>query len=155
FLNQPVRDDRLVMESVQKEPMWIALPAGHPLARLPQVSFRSLAKERFILFPRRVTPGLYDAITWLCRNCGFTLNVEHEVDNITGGLTLVSAGLGLAFCTPGVQKQWPDIDFRPLRNPTFQLEQFVAYRRGTSSPTLEAFLSVVRRVVHLNRSRQA
>ena len=134
FLNQPVKDAKLMMESVQKEPLWIALPPGHPLAGSNEVSFGSLAKERFILFPRRATPGLHDAITGICRNCGFMLNVEHEVDNITGGLTLVSAGMGLAFCTPGVQTQWPGIHFRPLRDPAFELEQVVAYRRDASSP---------------------
>jgi DNA-binding transcriptional LysR family regulator len=154
FLNLPVSDPSLVLEAVRKEPMWVALPKGHRLARMSRVPLTALSDERFILFARRSSPGLHDLITGVCRNAGFSLNVVHEVDNIIASLTLVTAGLGIAFCSPSMQKLWPEIVFRPIRETVPPLEYAVAYRNGAHSPVLNAFLRIVRETAHQNRSRR-
>ena len=146
FLNLPVIDPLLVVEKIKSEPIWLALPKGHPLSRSSRVALKSLEKEPMILFPRRVTPGVHDLLTGLCRNEGFSLNVVHEVDSIVGSLTLVSAGLGVAFCTTGFQRLWPDIAFRQLQT-SAEIEQGVGYRRDDQSPVLETFLRIVRQLV--------
>jgi DNA-binding transcriptional LysR family regulator len=145
FLNLPVNEPSLALEVIRSEPLWVALPRHHPLARYDRLPLSALAGERMILFARRVTPGLHDTITSMCRNAGFDINATHEVDSLVGALTLVSAGLGVAFCTPGVRKLWPDISFRPLRHAT-RVEQGVAYRRDMESPALSLFLGIVRQM---------
>jgi len=145
FLNLPVQDPSLATESLRTEPLWIALPKNHPLARRPKLPLSALADQSFILFPRRVSPGLHDLVTTMCRNAGFSLNVVHEVDNIVGSLTLVSADLGVAFCTPSMRKLWPDIAFRPLQDSTAHVEYGAAYRRDQRLPVLDAFLRIVRK----------
>jgi DNA-binding transcriptional LysR family regulator len=151
FLNLPVQDPALVVERITTEPLWLALPKGHPLTRLRRVPLSKLADQRIILFPRRVTPGLHDAITGMCRDAGFTLNVVHEVDSIVGGLTLVSADLGIAFTTPSVQRLWPDIAFRPVQSAA-SVEQGVAYNRAARSPVLETFLRAVRQSLRKSKA---
>jgi DNA-binding transcriptional LysR family regulator len=111
-----------------------------------------MANQQFILFARRVSPGLHDLIASTCREAGFSLNVVHEVDNIVASLTLVSAGVGLAFCSPSMQKLWPEVAFRPLRDVVPPLEYAVAYRPEARNPTLDAFLSVVRQMLHGKKS---
>ena len=143
FLYLPVNEPTLALERTSKEPLWLALPKGHPLARYKRVPFSAIAGEKMILFPRRVTPGFHDAITGMVRNEGFMLNVAHEVDSIVGGLTLVSANLGIAFCTPSVRTLWPNLAFRPIQGQAY-IEQAVGYLRDTKSPVLETFLRVVR-----------
>lgn len=150
FLNLPVQEAAFVVESIKAEPLWIALPRNHPLTRLRKVPLTALSTERIILFPRRATPGLHDTLTGMCREAGFTLNVVHEVDSIVGGLTLVSADLGIAFATPSVQKLWPDVAFRPI-HPVASVEQGVVYRREGMSPVLETFLRAVRQSVRKGR----
>src|SRR5262249_5885316 len=113
FVNSPVHDPALATEMITKEPVWIAAPKNHPLTLFKKVPISALAGRRFILFPRRVTPGLHDLITSMCRTAGFNLNVVHEADSIQGALTLVSAELGAAFSNPAMQKVWPDLVFRP------------------------------------------
>jgi len=144
FLNLPVQAPFLVLEVVQREPLWLALPKGHPLTALKQVPLAALAELTIILFPRRVTPGLHDSITGMCRDAGFTLHVAHEVDTIVGGLTLVNAGLGVCFCTPGVKPLWPKIEFRPIRG-ALQVEQAVAYKRDATTPAMETLLLAIRK----------
>jgi DNA-binding transcriptional LysR family regulator len=143
FLYLPVNEPTLALEIISREPLWIALPKGHRLTRYKRVPFSAIAEEKVILFPRRVTPGFHDAITGMARNEGFMLNVAHEVDSILGGLTLVSANLGIAFCTPGARPLWPNLAFRPVQGPTF-IEQAVGYHRNAKSPVLETFLRAVR-----------
>jgi len=149
----PVNDSQLTLETVKREPMWVAIPKNHPLARYKNVSLANLAQQPFVMFVRRCSPGLHDVITSTCRNAGFSLNVAHEVDNITASLTTVTAGLGLAFCSPAMRRNWPDIAFRPIRETVPALEYAVAYRRGAQSPLLDSFLKVVRQVAHQNSKR--
>jgi DNA-binding transcriptional LysR family regulator len=143
-LNLPVNDPTLTLEHVEKQAISIALPKRHPLTRHTRVPLAELADQKFVLFPRRSSPGLHDLITDMCRNAGFTLNVIHEVDNILAAMALVAAGLGLAFSTPTMQKLWPDVAFRPLRPAGPPLEYAVGYRKDAHSPVLDAFMRVVR-----------
>lgn len=147
FLNMPVEAPWLTLEVVSREPLWLALPSHHPLTRYKRVPIAALAEEQVILFPRRVTPGLHDTITSMCRNAGFGLRVAHEVDSLVGGLTLVSAGLGIAFCTPSVQRSWTEIAFRPIENAP-DVELAAAHLSETITPALETFLRIVRRIAH-------
>jgi DNA-binding transcriptional LysR family regulator len=149
FLNTPVHEPTLVFEQIGTEPLKLALPKSHALTRLQRIPLSALADERIILFPRRVTPGLHDSITSMCRKAGFTLNVVHEVDSLVGGLTLVSADMGVAFGTPSVQRLWPDIAFRPIF-PTANVEHVVAYPHDAASPVLHIFLRAVRQAVRKN-----
>jgi len=124
----------------------VALPRGHVLTRRQCVTVNDLKGERVIIFPRRVAPGLDDAIIGMCRNAGFSLNAVHETDNVVASLTLVSAELGVAFCTPSIRRLWPDLVFRPISS-SVPVEQAVAYRQDLQSPVVRVFLQLVRKVV--------
>jgi DNA-binding transcriptional LysR family regulator len=150
FLNLPVHEPLLVLEKVDQEPLCLAMPPKHPFCKKPQIPIGLLKDQPMILFPRRVSPGLHDSITTMCRDAGFTLNVIHEIDSIVGGLTLVSAGFGLAFTTPSLQRRWPDVAFRPIRGAA-DIQQAVAYRHDSITPVLETFLKAVRQSSRNNR----
>ncbi len=152
FVNLPVHEPLLVLETVTQEPLCLAMPPEHPLARKSRIPVAQLDNQPMILFPRRVTPGLHDSITVMCRNAGFSLNVVHEVDSIIGGLTLVSAGFGLAFSTPSIQRLWPDIVFRPIQGAP-DIQQAVAYRHDAITPVLETFLKSVRQSSRRSKSK--
>lgn len=153
FLNMPVQAPWLSLEVVSREALWLALPKQHRLTRYKKVPIDALSEEQVILFPRRTTPGLHDTITSMCRNAGFSLRVAHEVDSLVGGLTLVSADLGIAFCTPSVQRSWPDIAFRPIENAP-DVELAAAHRSNTVTPALETFLRVLRRIARSRTTKR-
>jgi DNA-binding transcriptional LysR family regulator len=153
LLHLPVDDSGLIIEPIRREPLWLALPKDHSLAKYKRVKLTSLAQQPFIMFARRSNPGLHDVITAACRNARFSLDVVHEVDNSIAAMTLVSAGLGLAFCSPSWRHLWPDIAFRPFSDAVPALEYAVAYRRGVQSPPLDSFLKVVRQVARQNSRR--
>jgi len=148
FLVSPMHDPAFATEVLARDPLCVAVPKGHPLSRLARVPVSALADQRFILFPRRVTPGLHDLITSMCRSAGVNLNVVHEADSIQGALTLVNAELGIAFSNATMQSLWPDIVFRPVRDPVIETEQVMVYRRDALSPVLDSFLRTVRDFAH-------
>ena len=154
FLNLPVHEPGLTLETVRKEPLCVAMPKGHPLARHQSIPISELKGQRVIMFLRRVAPGLHDEITAMCQNAGFTLNAIHETDNVVAGMTLVSAELGISFCTPSIRRLWPELVFRQVKSPVY-VEQAVAYRRDVQSPVLEIFISVVRQIVKRKKMRGA
>ena len=151
FLNLPVQEPALTLERISRELLWLALPKGHRLARLPRVPLAAIAEEEMILFPRRVTPGLHDLITGMFRAAGLTLNVVHEVDSIIGSMTLVSANLGVAFCTPDVKRLWPNLVFRPIEGTPY-VEQAVAYLHEAQTPVLEVFLNALRQSIRKQKA---
>ena len=59
FVRPPVPTRRgLSLDLLEKEPLLVAVPSGHPLASRKEVDLGSLAAETFILYPRAVRPGL-------------------------------------------------------------------------------------------------
>jgi DNA-binding transcriptional LysR family regulator len=156
FLSLPVEDQAsLVLEVVRREQFGIALPPEHPLTTYERIPVRALADERFILFPRRVSPGFYDVVIALCRRAGISLKVWHEVDNLVASLNLVRADLGVAFCPVPMQKFFTDIVIRPLDEPPLHVEYAVAFKRDTRTPVSDSFLDVVRQVARRLRLRDA
>jgi DNA-binding transcriptional LysR family regulator len=151
FLALPIQEASLVAEIVEEEPLRIALPKNHPLARCQRVPLSALADQPFILFRRRTTPGLHDLITGICKNAGVSLNVVHEVDSILASLTLVRADLGIAFCVASMQQKSNGIVFRPLEEPEPRVRYGITYRRDAQSPVLSSFLGVVRQVIRRRR----
>src|SRR4030095_2051646 len=139
FLNLPVQVPDLSVETVRSEPLCIAMPRAHVLARHQRIPLSELKGQHIVMFSRRVSPGLHDVITGMCRDAGFSLNAVHETDNVGASLTLVSAELGICFCTPSMRALWPNLVVRPLLN-SVSVEQAVAYRAGAHNPVLGIFL---------------
>jgi DNA-binding transcriptional LysR family regulator len=146
FLNLPLHHSDFELETVRTEPLWLAIPPEHPIGRYKQVPLAALDGEELIIFFRRVAPGLHDTITEMFKENGVRLNAAHETDNVVASLTLASAGVGIAFCTPSVRSFWPNLVFRPLKT-SVRVEQAVAYRRDSKSQVLHTFLKELRHVV--------
>lgn len=146
FLNLPLQHPDFVLETVRTEPLWLAIPPNHPVARYKQVPLAALDGEEIVIFFRRVAPGLHDTITAMFKDNRVRLNAAHETDNVVASLTLASAGVGIAFCTPSVRTFWPNLVFRPLKT-SVRVEQAIAYRRDSQSQVLHRFLNEVRHVV--------
>jgi DNA-binding transcriptional LysR family regulator len=150
FVRLPIEDGILATEVVTQQPLVLAVPKRHKLARLSRVPLLSVAGERHIMFSRDASPGFYDLIVAACRNAGLTLNVTHEVDNFYTARILVAAGLGVAFMPESVHKASSvGVAFRPLHPPLKDAEAqlLVAYRRDVTSDLVPLFLNVLRMVM--------
>jgi DNA-binding transcriptional LysR family regulator len=100
---------------VAQEPLVLALPEHHPLARTPTVRFSDLLREPLVIFPRPILPSLYDAIVALYHAAGQVPQVAQEAIQMQTIVNLVSADLGLAWVPASVQQfQRPGVVYRQL-----------------------------------------
>jgi DNA-binding transcriptional LysR family regulator len=90
FVHPPVPDRGLFLfDRVADEHFVAALPSTHRLASRKRVPSADLAREKFVLFPRALAPGCYDAIQRICQAAGFTPEVVHESNDISVSLKLI------------------------------------------------------------------
>jgi DNA-binding transcriptional LysR family regulator len=153
FLRPPVRAGGLVLETIIREPVMVALPRGHRLARRTSISLRALAGEEFILYPREPRPSWIDYVTGLCREAGFEPHIAQETMEIQTSLSLVAGGVGVTV-VPGAVSKMPrrGVVCRRLSRPSPNTELLAAYRQDERSPVLRDFLNVARECGHSRTS---
>jgi DNA-binding transcriptional LysR family regulator len=145
FVRPPVDDAQLAAETVLREPLLVALPRAHPLARRRALALAALAHELFVLFPRPLAPGLYDQIMVLCREAGFRPAVTQEALQMQTIARLVRAGVGVSLVPASVRNlRERGVIFRPLQDATADVEMAVAWRREDASALVQHFLAVAR-----------
>jgi DNA-binding transcriptional LysR family regulator len=134
----------LSFELVRSEPLVVALPKGHALARRKKMPLELLAREPFVLFPRSRAPAYFDQLVSLCRAAGFTPRIVQEAPHLDI-VSLVSAGLGVSILPASVRNfRRAGIVLRPLEGEP-RTDLLVLWSRRRSSPVLREFLDVVRK----------
>lgn len=118
FLRVPVaRPPGLRFATLLEEPVMVALPADHALARQPgrALAVAALSGERLVLVRRPGAPGLYANLLALCQQQGVAVTVAAEVDRMMSNLNLVAAGVGLSVVPASMRGTHGDaIVYRPL-----------------------------------------
>lgn len=131
---------------VLREPLVLAAPAGLPLLAAASVDLRTLAGMPLIIFPRHISPGLYDAILSVFRDAGVTPEVGQEAIQMQTIVSLVSAGMGIALVPQSVSNlRRPGVEYLPLVQSTPLVETGLAWRRDNASPVLRGFLELMKK----------
>jgi DNA-binding transcriptional LysR family regulator len=145
FVRPPVSDEGLALETIMHEPIAVALPRGHRLARRRDIPLRALAREPFILFPHNPKARWGEYMVSLCRQAGFEPKIVQKASEIQTAISLVSAGLGITL-VPASVKNIPrkQVVFRQLAEPNPGADLIAAYRHDDPSPVLRDFLLTVR-----------
>ena len=142
----------LVIHPLLVEPMVVALPSAHMLARSGcggdgALSMKELAGETFVVYARQHGPAMYEALAAACLRAGFSPRLGQEAPRITSALGLVAAGFGVSLVPASMQRMTMDgVEYRRLRGaaqPTAVLT--LASRRGDPSAAVRHFLNLVRR----------
>jgi DNA-binding transcriptional LysR family regulator len=150
FLRAPLAETRdFVVRPLLVEPMVVALPAEHALARSDgrAIALKDLTDEDFIVYARQQGPAIYEATIAACQKAGFNPRVGQEAPRITSALSLVAAGLGVSVVPASMQTMtMHGVIYRPIKDiskPRAVLN--LASRRGDSSAIVRNFLSLVGR----------
>lgn len=145
--NEPVneRDARLLrLTVIDREPLVLALPSGHPLAEQSSLRMAQVAEEAFVAQPRALSATLYDQLVRLAAAAGFQPRIIQHAQQINGLLALVAAGLGLALVPASMRVvRLAGVSYVPLEDADAQLLLAAATRTGDQSPALLQFLSIV------------
>jgi DNA-binding transcriptional LysR family regulator len=144
FLRPFGQEPTLRSKVILQEPLVIALPEHHRLSPQAKIRMRMLADEPFILFPRTLTPELYDQIISLCHHARFSPHVVQEAMQLPTIVSLVAAGIGVAVIPASLQNLGrTGVSYRAIRESTPKAELVVAWPIEKPSALLESFLRVV------------
>lgn len=142
----------ILVNPLLTEPMVVALPSDHAMARRERggdgsIALKELADETFIIYARQLGPALYEATIAACLKAGFSPRLGQEAPRITSALSLVAVGLGITLVPACMQRMTMDgIAYRQLTGasqPKAVLN--LASRRGDQSPVVRNFVNLVRR----------
>ncbi len=149
----------LVVQPILEEPMVVALPSHHRLARhSAPLQLKQLASEPFIIYARQLGPAFFEATMAACLAAGFAPRLGQEAPRITSALSLVAVGLGVSL-VPGCMQRMTmaGIVYRPLKGAVqAKAVLTLASRRGDRSPVVRNFVHLVRQAApHLADSKLA
>jgi DNA-binding transcriptional LysR family regulator len=88
---------------VAREPLVLAVPEAHALARSPRLALPAVLREPLVMFPRRILPSLHDALLAMYHEAGQEPRIAQEAIQMQTIVNLVSAGLGLAWVPASVR----------------------------------------------------
>lgn len=138
----------LTFETLLSEPVMVALPGDHALARRrpDALSLVDLRDEGFVLVRQPGAPGLYANLLALCEAQGFRPHIAAEVERMVTSLNLVAAGAGIAVVPASMAGLHPHaVVYLPLRDGTpLDAPLTLVYRSTEASGPAAHFLKIAR-----------
>ena len=134
FETLPVIEDRVMLVSSASS----KLPADLDLA--------ACHDQPFVLISRKRSPTFHRHVLSLCAKHGFHPRIVQEVPEVTTGLALVRAGLGLAMIPQSFgASRFAGVRFHILKDKEAGWSVSAAWRKGDTNPLLHRFLSLLKR----------
>ncbi|MDQ0034759.1 DNA-binding transcriptional LysR family regulator [Variovorax boronicumulans] len=116
--------------AVSEEPLVLALPARHALARTEKLLLADVLAEPLVIFPRRIVPSLHDAIFGLYHASGRVPQLAQEAIQMQTIVNLVSGDIGVAWVPESVTQ------FRRAGVVYRRAAEFAPAARRRSAPAL-------------------
>jgi DNA-binding transcriptional LysR family regulator len=148
------KPEGVVIDTLLREAMVVALPSGHALARSKggkdaTIAWKALANETFILVasPPAMLPIRNNLEVATCQAAGFNPRIGHIVANNISRLAFVAVGLGVALVSASMQRlNIEGVVFRHLKSaPQPQVPFNLATRRGDASMVVRNFLKLAKK----------
>lgn len=153
----PQDDPALLFTHLLDESLVLALPEDLPgklpAARLARPSLARFGDLPFVLFPRAMAPGLFDAVQGYCAAAGFAPRILQYARQMQTIVSIVSTGIGISLVPASLkQLKRPGVIYRVPREPSPRVGLGLMQRAGDSSPLVANFRRVA---VAAARSRPA
>jgi DNA-binding transcriptional LysR family regulator len=164
FLREPVsRPPGLVFRTLLREPMLVAAPLDHRLAKKPRagrnaaVALKDFHGENLILVRRSGAPGLYANLLALCAERGIYPNVVAEVERMMTNLNLVAAGAGISVVPASMQHvHAKTVAYRPLaKSIHLDAPLTLVYRAADDTGAIAFFVELVTKTADSASARGA
>jgi DNA-binding transcriptional LysR family regulator len=127
-----------------REPLLLAVPMGHRLARPGPVTAEDLHRERFIMYSQNEGRYFYDLIVGLFGNSGAPPDYVQHMGQTHSILGLVRARLGVAIVPASARQFYRDaLVFKPIWRADVFAEIYLAWHPGHSNPALDTVLRFV------------
>ena len=139
------RAELLVIEVLMDDELALAVPSMHPLARLRQIAWSTLAGAPVIAFGQ--DNALQSLVDGASLAAGARLTPRYEVSSISTAVSMVEAGLGVAILPSYARtlRRSRRIRYRPLVAPSVQRELcLLAHRDRAMPPAAQALAQILR-----------
>ena len=132
---------------IDRQPMVLALPKNHPLARRRKIDPRILRDETFVNPPNELDIGFWGHTETVAKLGNFTPKVAKRVHDMITALTYVSVGYGIGVVSKSMSKiNIPNVVYREFAaNPPPTSTVAFVYRRDDFSPASNLLRRYIRR----------
>ena len=139
-------NDHATMDAqlISREPLLVAVPDNHPLARQPAIAVRDLDQQAFVMYAADEGRYFYDCIAGLFAMTGITPRYVYHLGQTHTVVSMVKAGLGVAIVPASAMQLHSDkLVFRPLKDAELHAELYMVSRQDNDNPALPAFKGLV------------
>jgi DNA-binding transcriptional LysR family regulator len=124
--------------------LYAALPETHPVAHKERLVLQDLAKDKWILFPKRVHPLLYDAVMDAAQRESIAPKHAHDVIAPQEAVDLVSDHMGVAILAQPTTRGFhaDGVVVKPLCDISLCFETCVIMRADNDSRLINEYVRV-------------
>ena len=145
MLRPPISETGLTLQIIREEPFVAVLPPTTRFAPEEQFPLSALAEEPFVLFPRAISPGVYDQVINLCNQAGFSPIIAQEATELHTILGLVAVGIGVSLLPASVHLlRNQGVIYQTFPQTGTQASTALAWRQDSRSSVLFPFLDVAK-----------
>lgn len=135
----------MATELLLEDPMLVALPGSHPMARQAAINLSDLGDEQWLMTCETSTCQDALIVHKACRDAGFEPQVHFESEDYQALLGLTASGMGVTIIPSLAAMSVPaDVVVRPMAGQTPMRYIHAGWREGFSSPELDAALDALR-----------
>jgi len=140
----PPQDSRITAVSFAPAQLYAALPETHTAAHNERLVLQDLAKDNWILFPKRVHPLLYEAVIETARRESITPKHAHNVIAPQEAVDLVADHMGVAILTQPTARGFhaDGVVVKPLSDTSLCFETCVIMRADNDSRLVNEYVRV-------------
>ena len=141
-------------ESLKSYPACVALPVGHPLARLKSIPLDKFAAEPLVTLSRKEYPGAHSMLENLFRTLRLKPRIALECDSGSSVVAAIEAGRGIALTIPVLKLvTGRRLLYRPLTGINEAVSIGIARARNADiTPAGEKFCEALRKVSNAHRT---
>ena len=133
----------LVFTPLMKEPLLVAMHAGHRLAKAASIRIKDLRGEPFIAYPRAAGVAVSQQTLALCAKRGFEPQVVQEAQQASTLIGLTATGLGIALVPATLQTvAVPGVVFKTLDETDTTTTLYIAHRYGDANARALQFVEL-------------
>ncbi len=150
-LSLPVEGAGLVMRELFRDPLYLAVPDGHPLASAEKVQLRRLSEERLLIL--KDGHCLRDETLAVCDNARARFAGQFEVDQFLTIFELIRAGFGVSIVPEMARRLSENCKLIEIEPKVSRRVGYIRLERRYLSKALEAFTGYLKDSVK-NRTPQ-
>jgi DNA-binding transcriptional LysR family regulator len=133
------------LRHVYDDPMLVALPQGHPLARRPSIPLEELRDEPWLLTEVGGSCSDSNIVLRACRDAGFAPRIEFASEDYAALQGMAASGMGVALVPSlATATARPDVVVRPIRGHAPKRRILAAVRAGEENEVVEALVEALR-----------